>query len=206
MKVYISGKITGLPYTEAKAKFQDAQNLLEMIDVEAVNPTKNGLKVEQAWEKHLVRDIELLLGCDAIFMMSNWVESVGARCEYHIARETGKIILFEDSKKEILPFTKLVGEDKHKAWRVYMAMLDVVNLRLHQFIGKTRTTTEFFARLILIWNLHHLDVDVRVIAEFINRSQGAVYHCIKKYDDEYKFNLKFRQIADKVTSKLKTIL
>lgn len=203
MRIYISGKISGLNYSEVQTTFQDAQEMLEELGFDVVNPLNNGLPQEAHWNEHIVKDIEMLLPCDAIFMMSNWVDSTGARCEYHIAQETQKITLFEENKKEILPFTKLVGDDKTKALRVYMAMLEVTNLRLFQYIGKDRTSKEFFARLILIWNLHVLDINVRVIANFVNRSPDAVYRCIKKYDDEYRFNQNFRKLADKITNKLK---
>jgi hypothetical protein len=203
MRIYISGKITGLNYADVLKKFNDAQDLLESLGFEVINPLNNGLSQSHTWRQHIVRDVEILLPCDAIFMIGDWVESVGARCEYHIAQETGKIILYESNKNELLPFTKLIGDDKHKVWRVYKATLDVTNLRIDQYNGKVRTNMAFFARLILIYNMYNINVDIHVISNFINRSPGAIYHCIKKYKDEYEYNPNFRVLAQRVDNILK---
>ena len=78
MKIYVSGKITGLPIEEAKQRFANSQALLESIGFEVVNPLEFGLCDEKAsWESHMVKDIELLFGCDAIYMMDNWTGSTG---------------------------------------------------------------------------------------------------------------------------------
>ena len=78
MKIYISGKITGLPLEETRRKFADAQALLEEIGFEVVNPMEKGLSPDATWEQHMVKDFELLLSCDAIYMMDNWIGSKGA--------------------------------------------------------------------------------------------------------------------------------
>lgn len=69
MKVYISGKISGLDSEEVKVKFTEAEDFLNEIGIEAVNPLKNGLSVDNAWIKHLCKDIEMLNDCDSIYMM-----------------------------------------------------------------------------------------------------------------------------------------
>lgn len=106
MRIYISGKITGLPFREVKDKFQSAQNFLEGFGFEVVSPLKNGLSQSFTWQQHIVRDIELLLPCEAIYMLDDWVDSVGAGIEYDVAVRTGKIVLFEtnivDDQKSML--------------------------------------------------------------------------------------------------------
>lgn len=98
MKIYVSGKITGLPIEEAKQRFANSQALLESIGFEVVNPLEFGLCDEkESWESHMVKDIELLFGCDAIYMMDNWTGSTGAGIEYDIAFRLGKDIWFESS-------------------------------------------------------------------------------------------------------------
>ena len=94
MRVYISGKISGLDFEEVKAKFTEAEDFLNEIGIEAVNPLKNGLSVEDTWIKHLCRDIELLYECSHIYMMDGWQESTGACIEYDFAIRTGKTVLF----------------------------------------------------------------------------------------------------------------
>jgi hypothetical protein len=102
MRIYISGKITGLPFREVEHKFQSAQNFLEGFGFEVVSPLKNGLSQSHTWQQHIVRDIELLLPCEAIYMLGDWVDSVGAGIEYDVAVRTGKIVLFETNTADNL--------------------------------------------------------------------------------------------------------
>lgn len=102
MRIYISGKITGLPLREVEHKFQSAQNFLEEFGFEVVSPLKNGLSQSHTWQQHIVRDIELLLPCEAIYMLGDWVDSVGAGIEYDVAVRTGKIVLFETNTADNL--------------------------------------------------------------------------------------------------------
>lgn len=203
MKVYISGKITGLDYDSVVERFSEADEFLAQIGFEACNPINNGLTKDHTWEQHMVRDIAMLLPCDAIYMMDNWIESTGARCEYHVANEMGKIILHENHKSEVLPFT-LLQSGKAEAWRIYLAVMKVTGLKLYQFNVKTRTNREFFARLILVYNFYKSGIDVYSISSFISKSIATVYHCIHKYEDEFKYNAKFRDQAKQVNNILKS--
>jgi nucleoside 2-deoxyribosyltransferase len=54
MKIYISGKITGLPFREVEDKFHSAQNFLEEFGFEVVSPLKNGLSQSHTWQQRLV--------------------------------------------------------------------------------------------------------------------------------------------------------
>lgn len=95
MRIYISGKITGLNYADVLKKFNDAQDLLESLGFEVINPLNNGLSQSHTWRQHIVRDIEMLLPCEAIYMLDNWIDSIGAGIEYDIALRTGKDVWFE---------------------------------------------------------------------------------------------------------------
>ena len=93
MKIYISGKISGLPTDQVTAKFQQAEQQIQAFGHEPVNPINNGLGSEASWNEHLVADVALLLECDAIYFLPDWVESRGARIEAKIAQEYGLEIL-----------------------------------------------------------------------------------------------------------------
>ena len=88
-KAYLSGKISGIPIEEARVKFQNAENHLINEGWQVVNPMKNGLPVESTWLQHMIKDIELLGECEAIFLMPCWIGSSGARIEKHFATELG---------------------------------------------------------------------------------------------------------------------
>lgn len=92
MRVYISGAITGVKH--ANKLFARAQEKLELEGYEVVNPYKFGeyLKKEYAkenkvptYENYMKDDINLLLNCDAIYLLENWGTSKGARLEKKIA-------------------------------------------------------------------------------------------------------------------------
>ncbi len=100
MKIYIAGKISGLDYAEALAKFDKAETTLRMLGYDPVNPMKeNGLDGdgnEHPWAEYMRRDIPHLLACDAIYLQADWTDSQGARLEHHIATELGMKIVYED--------------------------------------------------------------------------------------------------------------
>jgi len=97
MKIYISGKISGCPIEEARAKFAEAANLLAALGHTPVNPFDNGVEPTADWPAQMVRDIELLFGCEAIYLLNDWESSRGARIEQNIACECGmKIIQHTD--------------------------------------------------------------------------------------------------------------
>lgn len=90
MKIYISGKITGLPIEEAKALFGYVETLLVAAGHEAVNPmTLVPFDEKLTWVDYMVEDIRALLVCDAILMLPNWTESKGAKVEHAIAVSMG---------------------------------------------------------------------------------------------------------------------
>lgn len=99
MKIYISGKITGLTYQEAFSKFEKAENkvLAEILEIDKViNPMRIHPRFpERAWEEYMAIDIAELLYCDAVYMLKCWGQSKGGRVEYAIAKELGMKIFFE---------------------------------------------------------------------------------------------------------------
>lgn len=100
MKIYISGKITGLNLKEAKKNFEEIEKLVNDLGHKPVNPMKH-VKYDPklTWEDYILADIRLLFGCDCIFMQENWKDSRGARIERLIAIEM-------DMKIKHLPLSK----------------------------------------------------------------------------------------------------
>ena len=96
-KIYISGKITGLRLTEARARFDKAESeLVSRYNCDVINPmSKIPYEPGKTWSQYMLDDIALLFSCDAIYMLDNWKDSTGARIEFAIACELSKIIIFE---------------------------------------------------------------------------------------------------------------
>lgn len=103
MKVYIAGKVTGLPVSEYAENFSKAEEFLSGKGFQTINPVKLIETVQDAipWElSHMeIMDIDLtvLAYCDAIYLMKNWKESRGAREEYRHAIGNGLDIIMETS-------------------------------------------------------------------------------------------------------------
>lgn len=93
MKIYISGKITGLPIEEVEDNFYNVQNRLEDAGFKVVNPLNNGLSFDDKWEDHMKEDIKLLMECNTIYLLSNWKDSKGAKIERDIAVALGYDII-----------------------------------------------------------------------------------------------------------------
>ncbi len=94
-RMYISGRISGLPLEEAQLEFDRAEGVLEALGYEVLNPIwGNGLDHSASWNDHMVADIKMLLSADSVFMLPGWASSKGARIEHEIARELEKPIYY----------------------------------------------------------------------------------------------------------------
>lgn len=91
-RVYISGRVSGLPLETAKQAFSAKEHALNDAGFEAVNPLRLGLEAlgeEAAWEVYMAFDVDLLMTCEAIAMLEGWEKSQGARLELEIAKRHG---------------------------------------------------------------------------------------------------------------------
>jgi hypothetical protein len=193
MNVYISGAITGIDYNEAKANFQAAEELLTGIGMVPVNPTKNGLDPLAPWKKHMVRDIEMLMECDAILMLSNWNDSKGARIEKYIADEIGLITMYETS----------VTIDQPIIFKLKSDIEQLTGLRFDQCERQRVSEGGLFANLIFskfAKEVHNMSSDD--IAYALKKSRQSINRYLLDYDIEYKFNKRFRRLANEAEKKL----
>lgn len=95
-KIYISGKVTGLPFNEVKEKFGLWQEIIEGKGYEAINPVEHTISMgleHEDWDTIMKSLIPLLCECDAIFLLADYSESRGAMLELHIAKELGLTVL-----------------------------------------------------------------------------------------------------------------
>ena len=98
MKIYISGKMRGLPEEESRKLFKAAENYLIELGHDVINPwDSEDEKNEKCrdWDDYILYDLHILKMCDAIFMLSNWQDSDGAKCEHAFASGMGIGILYE---------------------------------------------------------------------------------------------------------------
>lgn len=90
-KIYIAGKVTGLPIAEVTMKFGRAQKELEAQGYEVVNPlqvvSEQGDGWHTDWQTAMRLCIKALMDCDGIYLLEDFDQSKGARLEQRIARE-----------------------------------------------------------------------------------------------------------------------
>jgi hypothetical protein len=94
-KIYLSGKITGLPYEEALKKFSLAENIAKTMALEVINPMTIEHNHDLSWESYMKQDLKALLDCDSIYMLNNWTDSKGAIIEHKLASDLNLSILSE---------------------------------------------------------------------------------------------------------------
>lgn len=100
-RVYIAGKVTGLPYEEVQNNFHTIHNQLLKLSFKPVNPlvVVNDPKCE--WTIAMRKCIEALMTCDAVFVQENYKDSQGAMLELEICSKL-KIPFFFDLKDLVL--------------------------------------------------------------------------------------------------------
>lgn len=87
-KIYIAGKVTGLPRGQVVELFSRAERKLSQEGWEVMNPLKI-VDEKSNWQDAMRLCVMALMECDAIVLLPSWSDSKGARLEYHIAKEMG---------------------------------------------------------------------------------------------------------------------
>lgn len=88
-KLYISAPISGGEPEERRKFFAGVAREAAERGWQPINPMDNGLGAETPWGQHMRKDIQMMLECDAIILMSGWQFSRGCRLEEIVAREIG---------------------------------------------------------------------------------------------------------------------
>lgn len=95
MKIYIAGKVRGLKnYREV---FKAAENKLQSKGHIALNPAE--LPEGLDGKDYMPICLSMLEISDAIYMLSNWVDSEGAPIELAYAKCQGKKVFYEEEDK-----------------------------------------------------------------------------------------------------------
>ncbi len=94
MKIYISGKISGIE-KEAPKLFEEAERHLQKMGFDTVNPMKLNHNHDKTWHSYMKEDVRALCDCDGIFMLNNWTDSKGAIIEHTIAMYLGIQVTYQ---------------------------------------------------------------------------------------------------------------
>lgn len=96
MKIYIAGKITGLPRAKAVAKFNAARRHLKAQGHDVFIPTVLPYYKSVPHEDYMHVCFGMIDICDAIYLLSDWHESRGATMERLYAADTFKKIIYQE--------------------------------------------------------------------------------------------------------------
>jgi hypothetical protein len=187
MRIYISGKISGENIEETTAKFERASYAITNQGNEAINPMNNGLGADAPKELHMVVDILLLMGCNAIMMLPDWIYSSGAITELSVAQSIGLKVMYEQS------------DEKTK----YMKPIaDILRVDMSDIASKSRKIILVYARMILTQLMRERGKSVSDIQGIIGKSYATVLHYIDIYNDEKKYNATFRELEEAVKTRI----
>lgn len=113
--IYISGQITGTDdYME---RFAEAEKQLTERGYTVINPAKINANLPEntPYKRYIDISLELLRGCDSIYMLDGWEESKGARLEYYYAETMGYKILHQMSLRKSQKKKKYYWRSKVKS-------------------------------------------------------------------------------------------
>lgn len=95
-KIYIAGKITGLPWAEVDAAFRETAAFLRSHGYKPLCPVEMFPENEVwDWEEYMLTDLRLIwTHADGLLMLPCWKDSKGARLEHHAAEAKGLPIFY----------------------------------------------------------------------------------------------------------------
>ena len=93
-KVFISGRISGIKYENAKKAFAKREKKLSRIYDEVVNPIKL-CKRDWSWLRCMFVCLWNLIQCDTVYFMRNHTKSKGCKVEKFVAHLFNRCVYIE---------------------------------------------------------------------------------------------------------------
>ena len=90
---YLAGKISGLPNTHVKNKFNRVGEHLKSMGYNVINPVAIA-NTTLSWDESVRTDIKQMLECDEVHLLPGWQESRGAQLERDIAIRLGMQVVY----------------------------------------------------------------------------------------------------------------
>lgn len=105
-RVYLSGKMSGLPRKQFRAKFNVAHNML--VVKHGIHPDNIVSPVSMdmmfpgfEYEDFMALDLIAISRCDTIYLLNNWKDSKGAHKEKAFAERMGLRVEYQPEEKEL---------------------------------------------------------------------------------------------------------
>lgn len=95
-KIYISGKMSGLPNNNYPAFFK-AESILNHFGHETINPASIGEREGWKWEDYMKKAVQMMMDADEIVLLPGWETSRGAKKEKELAEDLNMSVhLYKD--------------------------------------------------------------------------------------------------------------
>jgi hypothetical protein len=95
MSIYIAGPMSGYEGMNFDA-FNTAADDLRYTGWEVINPVDINPDPNADWKECMIKDIEALIHCEAMYMLIGWQESKGATLEHTIGSALGLDMYYEE--------------------------------------------------------------------------------------------------------------
>lgn len=98
-KIYISGPISGTD--DWKERFTRAEKELRVLysaageEIDVINPARIEMPEGTTWQQYMDITLQMLRGCDEIYMLAGWRSSKGAQIERLYALGSGIVVYYE---------------------------------------------------------------------------------------------------------------
>lgn len=186
MRVYISGKISGLPIDEVEKKFWETESKLFSLGLTPVNPLKNGIVRNSSWEEHLSRDLEILKTCDAILLLPDWMDSDGAKIEKEESERLGLIQMSLPNNTSHLELFNAI----HKA----------TGITQEDITGNSRERHLVDVRTIFAYKLRG-GYPLCELSRIMRKNHATVSYYFERYNEQMRYR-DFRELVRNIEEKL----
>lgn len=181
LRVYISGSTSNAELESVTAKFEEAKELLTELGFEVDYPLLSDAD-------NLLLRVAKMQACQYMFFLNDWHSDRMSRIEHNIANELKLITLYEVSIRQTHPLVETVQG----------AVQEATGLVLSDYACKSRSRQLVYARMLFAHFCHINKMALTQIALYLQKDHATISWCLKKYDDEVKYNSQFRIMAHKV--------
>lgn len=189
-RIYISGNAGGSSVRTAQMFFEAEQRLKENPNYEVFNSYELGFtgKLENEDAKDW---FDLILSCDAIYLLHGWLNSAHSISERDIMEKMGKAIIY-DKKSPI-----------HNAFEKTNKLRSLI----HEFTGcnfdsiitQGRERERYYPRILFCYYCHaYLDINKTTIAKLVKRHFTSVIHALNQYESLNEFCPEFKEINNRL--------
>jgi hypothetical protein len=186
--IFISGKTDGMPREEVINKFNEVKQTLESDGYSVLSPVDNNKQNDGTFEQNLQHRIKLLLSSNIVYFLDDWTESTESLIEYDIAIRLNKVIFVNKNQNK---------EQHYNLERLKEAIHAVTGLTFEEYTARNRCKEFVYARMLFAHYCFVVEnIPLLEIAGILKRDRATLIYMLNKYNDDVKYNPKFRELVN----------